>query len=185
MRLLAKLIILLSISSSLNAKVHDFDYWDEEFRGLSIQERSSLIKTFAKALQYNQSYSLTAIHFKESFGSRYMININSETNVDVGALMINTKEYLRKKGIDNPTKWETARAIEELFPYEKNFEEAKKIFDICFIEARRNWKLTYQYYNGWTSGSQDSKDYAEDIAIIVKVLKKYFNNPKVKTKQNK
>ena len=172
---------LLLILLPLLIQAKSFDYWNKTFQSLSYQERSSLVKTFVKALPYDMSFSLTAIHFKESFGDRYKININNSKSIDVGSFMINTKEYLRKRNIKNNS-WNTSRAIEELLDYETNFLEALDILNICLKKAKGNWKLSYQYYNGWTSNSKRSIEYSKDIVNIIKVLKVYFNNSKIKVR---
>lgn len=153
--------------------------WDKSFRDMSAQQRAAIIKTFVNAIPDDLSFSLAAIHFKESKGSKYMFNINSSTSIDVGAFMINTKEYNRRLKRKN-NKWNTARAMEELKDYDTNYIIALDNFKYCLKEAKGNYKLAYQYYNGWKSGSKRSKQYAKDVYQIRKVLEKYFNHPTIK-----
>ncbi len=171
-----KLLLILILSTSLYSET--VKQWDIIFQNLDYKQRSSLVKTFVKSIPFDLHYSLTAIHLKESHAGKYKININDGTSIDVGDFMINTKEYNRKRKIKN-TKWNTARAIEELEDYETNYLEALTILLECHKKSNKVWKTTYRYYNGWTSGSKASYKYSKDIANIIKVLRKYFNNPNI------
>jgi len=173
-----KLLLMFTLTISLwanpNHKLYDkdlIDYWHKEFKSLSISERSALVKTFVKAIPYDLSYTLTAIHFKESYANRYSYNINSATNVDVGSFQINTKEYLRRQGLEN-NKWNTARAMEELRDYDLNFSEAVLTLESCIKKAKGDWGKAWGYYNKW-NGSNLS--YSKDIYAIIQVLKIYFS----------
>ena len=176
-----KLLLILTFSSFLYSE--SIEYWHDIFKNLSYQERSALVKTFVRGIPENLSYSLTAIHLKESFGGRYKFNINSKYSIDVGDFMINTKEYMRKRDI-RLTSWNVARVMEELGDYETNLLEAKTIFKYCLDEAKGDYKLAYRYYNDWKSGTSRGYAYAEDIVNIVKVLKKYFISPKLIKERN-
>ena len=174
-----KFIILIILALSFNyANAKTVEEWDKIFIELSLKEKSSLVKTFSKSLKYNLSYSMTAIHLKESFGDRWSININSVDSIDVGSFMSNTKEYLRRNNREI-NKFTTARAIEELMDYETNFYHALSVLRECLESSKGNSKLAYQYYNGWKSYSKESKEYSQDVINIKKVLKKYFNNQEI------
>jgi len=163
-------LITLFWVNVLSAK--SIEYWHTEFKKLSTQERSALVKTFVKAIPYDLSYTLTAIHFKETFGDRYFYNINSATSVDVGSFQISTREYLRRQSL-KPTKWNTARAMEDLRDYDLNFSEAIITLNSCLKKAKGNWKKAWGYYNQWGKGG--NKEYSKDIYNIIQVLKKYFS----------
>ena len=163
--LLAALLLTISLQAG------SYNYWHKQFKNLSTMEKNELIKTFNKAQPYNLGYSMASIHFKESMGSRYQFNVNTSTSIDVGAFMINTKEYNRIKGKKN-NKWNTARAMEELKDYEVNFHQALTNFQGCMEQSKGSYMKAFQYYNGWLSGSTRSKQYAKDIAIIIQILQR-------------
>ena len=169
------ILIVSFLASSLGAstKAKSIEYWNKEFLNLSIQERSALIKTFVKAIPYDLSYTFTAIHFKETYGDRYLFNINSATNVDVGSFQINSAEYLRRQGL-KINKWNTARAMEELRDYDLNFSQAVLTINSCLKKSKGDWRKAWGYYNQWTNGG--NKAYSEDIYNIIQVLKKYISN---------
>jgi len=173
-KVLLVILIVSFLASSLGAstKEKSIEYWDKEFRNLSIQERSALIKTFVKAIPYDLSYTLTAIHFKETYGDRYFFNINSATNVDVGSFQINSAEYLRRQNL-KINKWNTARAMEELRDYDLNFSQAILTMDSCLKKSKGDWRKAWGYYNQWSNGG--NKAYSKDIYNIIQVLKKYFS----------
>lgn len=175
---MGKIVLIFSLALSLWAnpkhKLYDKDlinHWHKEFKSLTISERSALVKTFVKAIPYDLSYTLTAIHFKESYASRYSYNINSATNVDVGAFMINTKEYLRRQGLTY-NKWNTARAMEELRDYDLNFSQAVLTLESCLKKSKGSWGKAWGYYNKWNG---TNLSYSKDIYAIIQVLKKYFS----------
>ncbi len=165
------IILILLLTTAIFAK--SVEYWDNEFRSLSQENRNAIIKTFVKAIPDDLSYSLAAIHFKESYGDKYEFNINHSTSIDVGSFMINSLYYLKRQNL-TINEWNTARALEELSNYDTNFLEARNILLDLIARYPGNWRLVYQRYNGGWSNSQASKDYAQDIINIQKVLKKYL-----------
>ena len=166
---LAFLITFFGVNS-LEAK--SIKEWEKTFLELSVQERSNLVKTFVKALPYDLSYTLTAIHLKESHAGRYFYNINAKNSVDVGAFQVNTKEYLRRQGLKANT-WNTSRAMEALRDYDLNFSEAVITLESCLKKSKGNWRKAWGYYNQWGNGG--NKAYSKDIYNIIQVLKKYFS----------
>ena len=153
-------------------KAKSIEEWDKVFKELSIQERSNLVKTFVKALPYDLSYTLTAIHLKESHAGRYFYNINAKNSVDVGAVQVNAEEYLRRQGLKANT-WNTARAMDALRDYDLNFSEAILTLESCLKKAKGDWRKAWGYYNQWGNGG--NKAYSKDISNIIKMLKKYFS----------
>lgn len=175
---LLKLLIAIGLVlfvHNLEAKVKTVQEWDNVFRTMTTEQKTQIVDTFLKARIYNFSYSLAAINLKESYGGKFKYNVNSTYSIDVGAFMINTKEYLRRTN-QKVTKWNVARAMEDLNDYNTNFLMAAEILGNCYKEANGNWRLAYQYYNGWKSGSKASKEYSQDIVNIITMLKKYLRN---------
>ena len=163
-------LITLVWVSSLQAK--SIKEWEKTFKELSVQERSALVKTFVKGIPYDLSYTLTAIHLKESHAGRYFYNINAKNSVDVGAFQVNTKEYLRRQGRKAST-WNTSRAMEALRDYDLNFSEAILTLESCLKKAKGDWRKAWGYYNQWGNGG--NKAYSKDIFNIIQVLNKYFS----------
>lgn len=165
---LTALVIVLYVQS---AYAQSYGYWNDQYKALSITQKQNLRETFKAAAHKDLSWSMTAIHFKESLGSKYKFNINTATSIDVGAFMVNTKEYLRRNNLKN-NKWNTARAMEALLDYNTNLQAAIEIFETCLKKSKQNYQLAFQYYNGWTSGSKASISYKNDIIIITQVLRR-------------
>lgn len=168
------ILILLFCSSLFAQKAKSVIYWENVYNNLSVQQKSKLVQIFIKGLDFNLSYSLSAIAIKESQVDKYKIAINSKHSIDVGTFMINTYWYLKREN-RTVNLWNTSRAIEELSDFELNFLEAVKVLRYAYKRANQDWLKTYQYYNG--SGNE-AKVYAEDIINIIIVLKKHFKDVK-------
>lgn len=169
---MVKVITLFLLFVSINVQAKSIQEWEEVFTSLTIQERSNLVKTFVKGIPYDLSYTLTAIHLKESTAGRYYYNINHKYSIDVGSFQINSAEYLRRQGLEI-NRWNTSRALEELRDYDLNFSEAVLTLRSCLKKAKGDWRKAWGFYNQWGNGG--NKEYSEDIYNIIQVLKKYFS----------
>lgn len=162
MRLKVILITLLLIS---NVFASDFD-----INNLTPQEIKTLKEIKAHGKENGLSYSLMAIAIKESGLGKYLVNVDTK---DYGLYQANIKTVINRENAPD-TSWNRNVFAMKLI---SDFQFATKnaIEELSYWQKvhNNNWSKVWSSYNGgWKYNSKAARDYSQDIASIIRELKK-------------
>lgn len=140
-----------------------------ESAGLDFDQKLVLRHSFEYGRPYDLSYSLAAIAWKESSGGRYRINLQDPA---AGIHMITIKNALSYSGRKD-TPFNRNKLAQELIE-NPNLSAGYSVINLNFWRSvyGNNWGLVWRSYNGGTSGSKASQEYAISIAEKVNVIRK-------------
>ena len=152
MKLKVILLILMFISNIFAA---DFD-----IKNLTQDEIETLKEIKLEGQKHGLSYSLMAIAIKESSLGKYLVNVDTK---DYGLYQAHLKTVIDRENVKdnswNRNKFATKNAIDELVYWQKIH--------------KNDWSKVWSSYNGgWKYNSKAAKDYSQDIASIIRELKK-------------
>ena len=160
MKLLVLLIPALIWSASL-----------KELKKLTPSQVEVLKKSMAYGKEYNLSYTLAAIAWKESNFGKYLVG---RTTPDYGVFQNNIKTFSRrfkdriqKSGL---TKDEVIHALTHSF----DIGAEAALAELKFWMKSRNWLHAVQSYNDGTHISSKGESYGADIVRRVALLKKFI-----------
>lgn len=156
------LIVLLFITSIYAS---NFDA-----KRLSAKDISTLkeIKKYGK--KHGLSYSLMAIAIKESSIGKFLVNVDSK---DYGLYQANIRTVVSRHKVKN-TPWNRNRYAMRLVT-DFQFATKNAIAELTYWKKvhKNDWRKVWGSYNGgWKYNSKRARKYSQDIASIIKKLKK-------------
>ena len=162
MRLKVILITLLLIS---NVFASDFD-----INNLTPQEIKTLKEIKAHGKENGLSYSLMAIAIKESGLGKYLVNVDTK---DYGLYQANIKTVINRENAPD-TSWNRNVFAMKLI---SDFQFATKnaIDELTYWQKihKNDWSKVWSSYNGgWKYNSKAAREYSQDIASIIRDLRK-------------
>ncbi len=131
----------------------------------------NLLKTIKlKGQEHGFSYSLMAIAIKESSLGKYIINVNSK---DFGLYQAHIKSVISRQKLKD-TSWNRNKLAMKLIS-DFDFATQNAIEELKFWQEQHkgNWRRVWASYNGgWKYNSKRARKYSNDIARIIRELKK-------------
>jgi hypothetical protein len=162
MKLKVFLLTLLFISSIYAS---DFD-----INNLTPNEISTLKEIKSQGEQHGLSYSLMAIAIKESSLGKYLVNVDSK---DYGLYQAHLKTVIDRQNVKD-TSWNRNKFAMKLISDFK-FATNNAIEELAYWQKihKNDWTKVWSSYNGgWKYNSKEAKKYSQDIASIIRELKK-------------
>lgn len=140
------------------------------FNALSQKDKETLkiIKEYGK--KHGLSYSLMAIAIKESSLGRFVINVDS---MDYGIYQANIKTVIQRHNAKD-TSWNRNKFAMKLVS-DFEFATNNAIVELTYWRKIHNndWRKVWSSYNGgWKYDSKRARKYSQDIAKIIRELKK-------------
>ncbi|MFA9372906.1 transglycosylase SLT domain-containing protein [Poseidonibacter sp.] len=160
-----KKVILIVLLFITNIYASNFDA-----KRLSAKDISTLkeIKEYGK--EHGLSYSLMAIAIKESSIGKFLVNVDSK---DYGLYQANIKTVVSRHNVKN-TPWNRNRYAMRLVT-DFQFATKNAIAELTYWKKihKNDWRKVWGSYNGgWKYNSKRARKYSQDIASIIKQLKK-------------
>lgn len=161
MKLKIILFILLFISSFASAI---------DIQNLTPQELETLKKIKQTGEEYDLSYSLMAIAIKESKLGKFMINDKTQ---DFGIYQANIKTVINRHNVTDTALNRGLMASKLISDFK--FATNNAIAELVYWQKihKNDWTKVWGSYNaGFKYNSKEAKEYSQDIAQIIKELKK-------------
>ncbi|AGR77980.1 transglycosylase SLT domain-containing protein [Aliarcobacter butzleri] len=162
MKLKTILFILLFISNVFASAI--------DIQNLTSEQLETLKKIKEKGEEHDLSYSLMAIAIKESKLGQFMVN---EKTKDFGLYQANIKTVISRHNITD-TAWNRDVLASKLI---SDFQFATKnaIAELTYWQKihKNDWTKVWGSYNaGFKYNSREAKEYSQEIAAIIRELKK-------------
>ncbi|QKF67932.1 hypothetical protein AVENP_2408 [Arcobacter venerupis] len=158
-------IILISLIFISNVFASDFD-----INNLTPQELNTLKEIKEHGKKNGLSYSLMAIAIKESGLGKYLVNVDTK---DYGLYQANIKTVISRENAKDTSMNRNILAMKLISDFQ--FATKNAIDELTFWKKvhNNNWAKVWSSYNGgWKYNSEAAKKYSEDIASIIRELKK-------------
>lgn len=162
MKLKVFLLILIFIS---NIYASDFD-----INNLTPNEIETLKEIKRQGQQHGLSYSLMAIAIKESSLGKYLVNVDTK---DYGLYQAHLKTVIDRQNVKD-TSWNRNKFAMKLISDFK-FATKNAIEELSYWQKihKNDWTKVWSSYNGgWKYNSKAAREYSQDIASIIRELKK-------------
>lgn len=162
MKLKVFLLILIFIS---NIYASDFD-----INNLTPNEIETLKEIKRQGQQHGLSYSLMAIAIKESSLGKYLVNVDTK---DYGLYQAHLKTVINRQNVKD-TSWNRNKFAMKLISDFK-FATKNAIEELAYWQKihKNDWTKVWSSYNGgWKYNSKAARKYSQDIASIIRDLKK-------------
>jgi hypothetical protein len=162
MKLKVFLLILIFIS---NIYASDFD-----INNLTPNEIETLKEIKRQGQQHGLSYSLMAIAIKESSLGKYLVNVDTK---DYGLYQAHLKTVIDRQNVKD-TSWNRNKFAMKLISDFK-FATKNAIEELAYWQKihKNDWTKVWSSYNGgWKYNSKAAREYSQDIASIIRELKK-------------
>lgn len=162
MKLKVILLILMFISSVFAA--------DLDINNLTKDEIETLKEIKKQGQQHGLSYSLMAIAIKESGLGRYLVNVDTK---DYGLYQAHIRTVIKRHN-EKDTSWNRNKFAMKLISDFK-FATKNAIDELAYWQKihKNDWTKVWSSYNGgWKYDSAEAKKYSQDIASIIRELKK-------------
>ena len=137
---------------------------------LTKDEIEMLKEIKAQGKKHGLSYTLMAIAIKESSLGKYLVNVDSR---DFGLYQANIKTVIKRHNVKD-TSWNRNKYAMRLISDFK-FATKNAIDELMYWKKIHNndWKKVWSSYNGgWKYNSKRARQYSQEIAKIIKKLKK-------------
>ncbi|MCT7910033.1 transglycosylase SLT domain-containing protein [Arcobacter lacus] len=141
-----------------------------DIQNLTSQQLETLKKIKEKGEEHDLGYTLMAIAIKESKLGQYMINDKTH---DFGLYQANIKTVLSRHNITD-TAWNRDVLASKLIT-DFQFATKNAIAELTYWQKihKNDWTKVWGSYNaGFKYNSKEARDYSQDIAAIIKELKK-------------
>jgi hypothetical protein len=158
-------IILISLILISNVFASDFD-----IKNLTPEQISTLKEIKEHGKKNGLSYSLMAIAIKESGLGKYLVNVDTK---DYGLYQANIKTVISREKAKDTSMNRNFFAMKLISDFQ--FATKNAIEELTFWKKvhNNNWPKIWSSYNGgWKYNSEAAKKYSEDIASIIRELKK-------------
>ena len=162
MKLKVFLLILMFIS---NIFASDFD-----IKNLTQDEIETLKEIKIQGQKHGLSYSLMAIAIKESSLGKYLVNVDTK---DYGLYQAHLKTVIDRENVQDNS-WNRNKFAMKLISDFK-FATKNAIDELVYWQKihKNDWSKVWSSYNGgWKYNSKAARDYSNDIAAIIRKLKK-------------
>jgi len=162
MKLKVLLLILMFVS---NIFASDFD-----INKLTPNEINTLKEIKKQGQNQGLSYSLMAIAIKESSLGKYLINVDTK---DYGLYQANIKTVIERQNAKD-TSWNRNKLAMQLISDFK-FATKNAIDELTYWQKvhKNDWSRVWSSYNGgWKYNSKEAKEYSQEIAMIIRELKR-------------
>lgn len=162
MKLKVILLILMFIS---NIFASDFN-----IKNLTQDEIETLKEIKIQGQKHGLSYSLMAIAIKESSLGKYLVNVDTK---DYGLYQANIKTVISRENAQD-TSWNRNKFAMKLISDFK-FATKNAIDELVYWQKihKNDWTKVWSSYNGgWKYNSKAAKEYSQEIASIIRELKK-------------
>ena len=162
MKLKVFLLILMFIS---NIFASDFD-----IKNLTQDEIETLKEIKIQGQKHGLSYSLMAIAIKESSLVKYLVNVDTK---DYGLYQAHLKTVIDRENVQDNS-WNRNKFAMKLISDFK-FATKNAIDELVYWQKihKNDWSKVWSSYNGgWKYNSKAARDYSNDIASIIRELKK-------------
>ena len=162
MRLRVILLILLFIS---NVFASEFD-----IKNLTHEEIETLKEIKRAGQAHGLSYSLMAIAIKESGLGKVMVNLDTK---DFGLYHANIKTVMNRQNAKD-TAWNRNMFATKLIS-DFQFATRNAIDELIYWQKihKNDWSKVWSSYNGgWKYNSKEAKEYSQEIAAIIRELRK-------------
>ena len=177
-------------------KIHTVDYYLNQFKYLSNNQKKIANKVWSKAKEFDLQYTMTAIAFKESAFGRALSNDNDGRGTDLGSYGIFHNlvdsvydRYMDVKPKSKIEQWEIKLYLAKRLRDDFDFSFTQALAELKYWEnyaiARgqkwNKWKLMIMRYNGGTFGDKNinSIKYYYEIVNIIKTIKWYKQHQKL------
>ena len=177
-------------------KVHTVNYYINQFKYLSINQKRIANKVWQKAKEFNLQYTMTAIAFKESSFGRVLENDKDGRGDELGSYGVFHNlvksvydRYMTVKPKSKIEQWETkvylAKRLRDDFDFSfsQSLAELKywENYAIAHGQKWNKWKLMIMRYNGGTNGNKNLKSikYYYEIVNIIKAISYYKKHEKL------
>ncbi len=137
---------------------------------LSAKDISTLKEIKKEGKKYGLSYSLMAIAIKESSIGKFLVNVDSK---DYGLYQANIRSVISRHKAKN-TSWNRNKYAMRLVT-DFQFATKNAIAELNYWKKvhKNDWKKVWGSYNGgWKYNSKRARKYSQEIASIIKKLKK-------------
>lgn len=158
-------IVLITLLFVTNIFASNFN-----FNKLSPKEIQTLKEIKQQGKKYGLGYTLMAIAIKESSLGKYLINVNSK---DYGLYQANIKTVIQRQKAKD-TSWNRNKYAMRLIS-DFQFATQNAVAELKYWKKIHNndWKKVWSSYNGgWKYNSKRARAYSQDIARIIRELKK-------------
>jgi hypothetical protein len=162
MKLKVILLILMFVS---NIFASDFN-----IKNLTQDEIETLKEIKIQGQKHGLSYSLMAIAIKESSLGKYLVNVDTK---DYGLYQANIKTVISRENAQD-TSWNRNKFAMKLISDFK-FATKNAIDELVYWQKihKNDWTKVWSSYNGgWKYNSKAAKEYSQEIASIIRELKK-------------
>ena len=162
MKLKVFLLILMFISNIFAA---DFD-----IKKLTQDEIETLKEIKREGQEHGLSYSLMAIAIKESSLGKYLVNVDTK---DYGLYQAHLKTVIDRENVKDNS-WKRNKFEMKLIS-EFKFATKNAIDELVYWQKihKNDWSKVWSSYNGgWKYNSKAARDYSQEIASIIRELKK-------------
>lgn len=185
---LSKILILLLIPVFLHSVEYDKKYL-KELEKLTTEQKEVLYLAYSAGAEKGYGLTLAAIAWKESQFGKYMLNITDGKYGSYGPYHVLLEYTLIRHKVT--TNWGKSRLAEKLV-YDMEFSSSEALDVLTYYHGRfkkkdKPWKWAVAAYNNGNKALTTSKGkkYAEDIALRVVTLMKYFTKHKILLKVTK
>ena len=179
---ISKYILLLLLPVFLHSVEYDKKYL-EELEKLTTEQKEVLYLAYSAGAEKGYGLTLAAIAWKESQFGKYMLNITDGKYGSYGPYHVLLDYAIVRHNVT--TKWEKSRLAEKLL-YDMEFSSNEALDVLIYYHDRfkkkdNPWRWAVAAYNNGNKAltTDKGKKYAEDIALRVVTLKKYFTKHKI------
>ena len=179
---ISKYILLLLLPVFLHSVEYDKKYL-EELEKLTTEQKEVLYLAYSAGAEKGYGLTLAAIAWKESRFGKYMLNVTDGKYGSYGPYHVLLEYTLIRHNVTS--NWGKSRLAEKLL-YDMEFS-SKEALDVLtyyhnrFKKKDNSWRWAVAAYNNGNKAltTDKGKKYAEDIALRVVTLKKYFTKHKI------
>lgn len=179
---ISKYILLLLLPVFLHSVEYDKKYL-KELEKLTTEQKEVLYLAYSTGAEKGYGLTLAAIAWKESQFGKFMLNITDGKYGSYGPYHVLLDYVLIRHKVT--TNWGKSRLAEKLV-YDMEFSSKEALDVLTYYHKRfknkdNAWKWAVAAYNNGHKSLTRSKGkkYAEDIALRVVTLMKYFTKHKI------
>ena len=179
---LSKYILLLLLPVFLHSVEYDKKYL-KELEKLTTEQKEVLYLAYSAGAEKGYGLTLAAIAWKESRFGKYMLNVTDGKYGSYGPYHVLLDYVLIRHKVT--TNWGKSRLAEKLL-YDMEFSSSEALDVLTYYHDRfknkdNPWRWAVAAYNNGNKAltTDKGKKYAEDIALRVVTLKKYFTKHKI------
>lgn len=177
------IVVLLLVLGSLFANTEKALY--DELTKLTQQQKYIMYESYILGAEHDLGYTLAAIAWKESKFGLWIINLADGKHGSFGVYHILLESAMFRNGVSDSSSWYKSRLAEKLM-IDLNFAANEALSELLYWKKKwsrldRVWSRTVASYNRGNASinSNSGREYAKDILLRTKVIKKYFEKNKI------